>query len=148
MQVGAPRQAGKTFLQETHSDSEDRSPPFAQDEAGDHQALPPVRRHDSERITLGLLPRLVCYHVGAAPSPTLKMGGDPPRHARTAALASLPTRNGFPTWFARFRRYFQISPGHAAAKPRNSFAFATSASHFFNCSGVRKRSTAARSSTR
>jgi hypothetical protein len=39
-------------------------------------------------------------------------------------------------------------PAQAAAKPRNSFALATSASHFFNCSGVRKCSTAARSSAR
>jgi hypothetical protein len=107
-----------------------------------------VWRHDGEQITHRLLPRLVCYHVGAAPSLALKMGGDPPGDAGSPALASLPTRSGFPTWLARFGTYFQISPAHAAAKPRNSFALATSASHFFNCSGVRKRSSPARSSAR
>ena len=50
--------------------------------------------------------------------------------------------------FAPGHFVFLSPPAHAAAKPRNSFALATSASHFFNCSGVRKRSTAARSSVR
>ena len=66
------------------------------------------------------------------------------KNVGVTVVANSSQRESFAPATLRFHRYRL----HAAAKPRNSFALATSASHFFNCSGVRKRSTAARSSVR
>ena len=64
------------------------------------------------------------------------------KNVGVTVVANSSQRESFAPATLRFHRYRL----HAAAKPRNSFPLATSASHFFNCSGVRKRSSPARSS--
>jgi hypothetical protein len=65
---------------------------------------------------------LVCYPAGVAPSPALKMGGDPPRDAGSPALASLPTRKRFSYVLCR-QKLFPNLTGSRRSETQKLFRF-------------------------